>query len=108
MSDFSPSGIYQLPPVTMDSLLGGDPSVLGWLTEAVQEGDLLNRDDPGYDHAEKGMRYIIGEQRVSEQTQLRYVPFAVINKSRKATQAHTSALTDLKPVFGYKAMNIVF
>src|SRR5258705_276044 len=56
MSDFSPSGLYGMPQMTMDSLLGGDPRVLGWLQEAVQEGDLLNRDDPAYDLAEKGIR----------------------------------------------------
>jgi len=106
--DFSPSGIYNLPPLTHDTLLGGDPRVLGWLQEAVQEGDLLNRDDPAYDQAEKGMRYIIGEQRNTEQPTLQYIPHAVINKSRKATQAHVSALTDLKPVFGYRAMNPKF
>jgi hypothetical protein len=106
--DFSPSGIYGLPALTADSLLGGDPRVLGWLTEAVQEGDLLNRDDPAYESAEKGMRYIIGEQRALEQPQLAYIPYAVINKSRKATQAHVSALTDIKPVFGYRAMNPKF
>jgi hypothetical protein len=108
MSDFSPSGIYNLPGVTADTLrLGGDPRVLGWITEAVQEGDLTNRQDPAFDMADKGMRYIIGEQGNMNPT-LAYIPFAVINKSRKATQAHVSALTDVKPVFGYRAMNPQF
>lgn len=108
MSDFSPSGIYGLPGVTSEGLrLGGDPKVLGWITEAVQEGDLLNRQDPAFDMADKGMRYIIGEQGNLNPT-LQYIPFAVINKSRKATQAHVSALTDVKPVFGYRAMNPQF
>lgn len=106
MPDFSPSGIYGLPGVTSDALrLGGDPRVLGWITEAVQEGDLLNRQDPAFDLADKGMRYIIGEQRDAAQLTLGYIPFAVINKSRKSVQSHVSALTDVKPVFGYRAMN---
>lgn len=109
MADFSPSGLYGLPPLTVDSLrLGGDPRVLGWIQEAVQEGDLLNRDDPAFDMADKGMRYIIGEQAGREQPMPAYIPYAVINKSRKATQAHVSALTDIKPVFGYRAMNPQF
>lgn len=109
MPDFSPSGIYGLPAITADTLrLGGDPRVLGWLTEAVQEGDIINRDDPVYDQADKGMRYIIGEQKDREQLTLQYLPFAVINMSRKAVQAHVSALTDIKPVFGFKAMNPKF
>jgi hypothetical protein len=107
--DFSPSGIYQLPPTTADTLrLGGDPRVLGWLQEAVQDGDAVNRADPAFEMADKGMRYIIGEQASREQPTLAYLPYAVINKSRKAVQAHVSALTDIKPVFGYKATNPQF
>src|SRR5262245_31900705 len=107
--DFSPSGIYGLPGMTADALrLGGDPAVLRWIQEAVQEGDLLNRDDPGWEQADKGMRYIIGEQKDHVTMMPQYVPFAVINKSRKATQAHVSALTDIKPVFGFKATNPLF
>ena len=95
--------------MTLDSLrLGGDPRTLGWIQEAVQEGDLLNRDDPAWEMADKGMRYIIGEQRDGRTPALEYIPFAVINKSRKATQAHVSALTDLKPVFSFKATNPQF
>ena len=109
MTDFSPSGLYGLPPLTSDTLrLGGDPRVLGWIQEAVQEGDMLNREDPAWEMADKGMRYIIGEQAQRDQLLLSYIPFAVINKSRTATQAHVSALTDIKPVFGYKAMNPLF
>ncbi len=109
MPDFSPSGLYGLPPLTVDALrLGGDPRVLGWLQEAVQEGDLLNRDDPAWEQADKGMRYIVGEQASREQLLLRYVPFAVINKSRTATQAHVSALTDIKPLFSFKAVDPTF
>lgn len=106
--EFSPSGIYGLPQLTASTLQGGDPRLLGWIQEAIEEGDLLNRDDPAFDMADKGMRYIIGEQRSQEQPMLQYVPRAVINKSRKAVQAHVSALTDIKPVFGYKASNPQF
>lgn len=109
MSDFSPSGIYGLPAMTADTLrLGGNPAVLGWLQEAIQEGDLLNRQDPAFEMADKGMRYIIGEQNDKQSAALPYIPFAVVNKSRKSVQAHVSALTDIKPVFGYRAMNPLF
>lgn len=108
MPDFSPSGIYSLPALTLQGLQDGDPRVLGWIQEALTEGDLLNRDDPAFEQAEKGMRYIIGEQRQTETPTLQYVPMAVLNKSRKAVQAHVSALTDIKPVFGFKAQNPLF
>lgn len=109
MPDFSPSGIYGLPALTTTTLKqGGDPRVLGWVQEAIQEGDLLNRQDPAFEAADKGMRYVIGEQRQQEQPHITYIPYAVINKSRKAVQSHVSALTDIKPVFGYKATNPKF
>jgi hypothetical protein len=109
MADFSASGIYQLPPLTVDNLrLGGDPRVLGWLQEAIQEGDATNRDDPAWDMADKGMRYIIGEQASSSRPHVAYIPHTILNKSRKSVQAHVSALTDIKPVFGYKATNPQF
>lgn len=108
MSDFSSSGIYGLPALTAQGIQQGDPKVLGWIQEAITEGDMLNRDDPAFELAEKGMRYIIGEQRQTETPTLQYVPMAVINKSRKGVQAHVSALTDIKPVFGFKAQNPLF
>lgn len=103
--DFSPSGIYGLPPVTSQTLAGGDPRVLGWIHEAVQEGDRLNREDPSWDKADRAMDYIIGNQRGTEGELPSYIPYAVVNMSRKATQAHVSALTDIKPIFGYRATN---
>lgn len=108
MPDFSSSGIYGLPSLTASTLQDGDPRVLGWLQEAVTEGDMLNRDDPAFDRCEQGMRYIIGEQKIAENPTLTYVPTAVINKSRKGVQAHVSALTDIKPVFGFKSQNPQF
>ena len=46
MADFSASGIAGLPSTTADTLArieqgGGDPRVLGWCIEAVQEGDRI-------------------------------------------------------------------
>lgn len=105
MSEFSPSGIYGLPGITSQTLAGGDPRVLGWIQEAVQEGDRLNREDPSWDKADKAMDYIIGNQSGSDGTLPSYIPFAVVNQSRKSVQAHTSALTDIKPIFGYRATN---
>lgn len=109
MPDFSPSGLYGFPLLTADTLrLGGDPRVLNWIQEAVQEGDLINRNDPTFDHAEKGMRYIVGDQKDPVIPHMQYIPYTVINKSRKSVQAHVSALTDVKPVFSYKTFNQKF
>lgn len=105
MADFSASGVGDLPATTQDSLQRGDPRILGWVKEAVEEGDRINRADPSYEQIEPGMKYVVGEQLTSDYRKLKYLPQVVINESRKALQAHVSALTDLKPLFGWKTLN---
>lgn len=114
MADLSPSGIYGMPIGTLESLKGvdsregasGDPRVVGWLREAVQEGDRINQSDPSYDQAAQGMAYVVGEQRkVGRDAPAAYLPQMTINESRKVVQAHASVLTDLKPVWTYKSEN---
>lgn len=103
MADFSPSGIADLPRTTADSLRHGDPQVLGFLKEWIQDGDRINRADPSYEGIGKAQEYLVGEQLKDEIRSLKYLPSVVLNEMRKATQAHVSALTDLKPLAGWKA-----
>lgn len=105
MADFSPSNLADLPPTTADSLVMGDPRVLGWLREAREDGERINRSDPSYDQIAPAMSYIVGEQLAADYRKLKYLPQVVINESRKAMQAHVSTLTDLKPLFGWKTLN---
>ncbi|HEY6415603.1 MAG TPA: hypothetical protein VIX41_05185 [Acidimicrobiales bacterium] len=102
MADFSASGVLDLPRTTAESLTRGDPRVLGWLREWVQEGDAINRQDPSYDLIGRAQDYIVGQQRSPDQCKLKYLPQVTINETRKAMQAHVSAITDLKPVAGWK------
>jgi hypothetical protein len=102
MADFSQSGVLDLPRTTAESLLHGDPRVLNWLREWVQEGDAINRQDPSYDMISRAQAYIVGEQLSAERCKLKYLPQVTINETRKAMQAHVSAITDLKPVAGWK------
>lgn len=107
MADFSSSGIADLPLVTSETLERGDPRVLGWLKEAVQEGDLINQDDPSYDRFDAALGYVAGRQRpIAGNVWPKYLGAPVIiNESRKALQAHVSALTDLKPTFAFRSTN---
>lgn len=102
MADFSPSGVEALPRATADTLQFGDPRVLSWLHEWTQEGDLINRSDPSYDQIERAYQYVVGEQRSADQRRLPYLPQIVVNETRKAMQAHVSAITDFQPVVGWK------
>lgn len=92
-----------MPRLTSDALQRGDPRVLGWLREWVQEGDYINRQDPSYDLIGKAQDYITGNQLSADQCRLKYLPQVTINEVRKAMQAHVSAITDLKPIAGWRA-----
>jgi len=102
MAEFSTSGLLDLPATSAESLQHGDPRVLGWLKESIQEGDFTNRSDPSYEVISRAQAYVVGEQLSLEQRRLKYLPQIIVNESRKAMQAHVSALTDLKPLFGWR------
>lgn len=112
LADFSNSGILGLPPLTADTLGSGDPRVLGWCREAVQEGDRINRNDPSFDAIERGQQYVGGNHGAHSGADAaaaqKWLPKIRLNQSRKAMQAHVSALTDLKPTFGYQSTNPQF
>ena len=103
MAEFSSSGILDLPATSAETLAHGDLRVLSWLKEWVQEGDLINRADPSYENIARAQQYIVGEQLSTEQRRLKYLPQITINETRKAMQAHVSAITDLKPVVGWRS-----
>lgn len=105
MADFSGSAVRDLPKTTAETLQNGDPRVLGWLKEAIADGDRINREDPSYENIGLAQRYVVGEQLSEDRRKLAYLPRVTVNESRKAMQAHVSTLTDLKPVFGWKATN---
>lgn len=115
MADFSTSGLEGLgfPRMTAESLeAGSDPRIVGWVREAVTEGDRINRSDPYFDRMEKGMEYVAGMQRLGESAAGRggpsYLPKIQINECRSVIQAHVSALTDLRAVGGYRSTNPAF
>src|SRR5262245_60166897 len=89
----------------------GNPVTRAWLLEQVAEGDRINRDDPSYGLVDKSQRFIAGDQRSARdvvEDNLQYLPRTRFNESRKATQAHVAALTDLKAVFQFTSANPQF
>ena len=83
MADFGPSGVLDLPRTTADSLRFGDPNVLGWLREWIQDGDRINRADPSYEHIGTAQAYVVGEQLTTDQKKLKYLPQVQLNLSRE-------------------------
>jgi hypothetical protein len=108
---YSASGIYQLPQLTDAYLQRKDSQyasrLLGWLSDAVIEGDAINTSDPNYDKIAEAMRYVSGDQIPAPDAPPfpQYMEPMVFNFSEKAMKAHASALTDLKPTFGWRSLN---
>lgn len=84
----------------------GDSRVLGWVFEALQEGESIVKQDPGYSRIDSLMEYVLGNQLKGPRPS--YLPQMVINQTKKALLTHTAALTDIKPLFNYKTMNPQF
>lgn len=84
----------------------GDPRVLGWVFEALQEGERLVKDDPGYAKIDELMGYVLGDQIKGPRPS--YLPTMVINQVKKAILTNAASLTDIKPLFQYKSFNPQF
>ncbi len=111
MADFTAAGLYGLPLQTALSLEGKDQryrgAISGWITEAIQEGDLVNEADPQYEHISPGMAYCSGDQLPPQDNAKlpQYLQQIQVDLCTKAMRAHVSALTDLKPVAGWRSEN---
>lgn len=84
----------------------GDARILGWVQEAIAEGERYQREDPMWSKIDQGMDYVIGQQLAGPRPT--YLPNVVINQSRKAVRTHVSALTDIRPLFAFKTRNTAF
>ena len=84
----------------------GDPRIIGWISEAHQEGEKITKEDPGYARIDELMAYVLGEQIKGPRPS--YLPSMVINETKKAIRTHAASLTDIKPLFAYKSFNPQF
>jgi len=83
-----------------------DTRILGWLKEAVAEGDRINRSDAAYPKMDAAMDYVMGNQIKGDRPS--YLPSVIINQTKRAIRTHVSALTDIRPLFNYKTFNEKF
>lgn len=109
---YSPNGFYGFPTMSDDALRGKDAlynaKLIGWLDEAVLEGDGFIQQDPNYDKMSEGMQYVSGDHTLGVGSAAGApddIGRFTVNLCRKAMQAHISALTDLKPTFGWRSLN---
>lgn len=87
--------------------VGTSGPILGWLKECVSEGEGVMQNDPGWKEMDRNMDYISGRQKALAVTQDRppYVSHVVLNETRRSHRRHTSALTDIKPVYAFRTPN---
>ncbi len=83
-----------------------DRRILDWIKEAVREGDLINEADPVYSKMDQNQNYVLGQQLSTSRPQ--YLPNVVVNRTKKAIRTHVAALTDIRPLFGFKTKNTRF
>lgn len=113
MPSYSPAGFHDFPVMSDDALNGRDPRynsrLMGWLDEAIAEGDGFIQQDPNYHKMAEGMAYVSGDHKLGIQGiaagTLGDIEKFTLNLCRRAAQAHVSALTDLKPTFGWRSLN---
>lgn len=84
----------------------GDGRILSWLSEARDEGDRINKDDPAYAKIDEMMDYVLGKQLKDGRPS--YLPHVVVNRMKKSILSHVSCLTDLRPLFAFKTYNVKF
>lgn len=94
------------PEEFRDLEASGDPRVLGWFREAIQDGERYIRADPQYSKMDKLQDFNAGEQWEGDAPS--YVPRVVLNHIKKAIKAHSSVLTDVRPLFAFKTYNEQF
>lgn len=86
---------------------GNSGPILNWVKECLAEGEGIMQADPGWAAMDKNMDYISGRQKAGMVTKDRppYVSHAILNETGRTHRRHTSALTDIKPVYAYKTPN---
>lgn len=83
-----------------------DSRLLGWLHEAIIEGQAINQNDPAYDSIDEMMDFVEGKQHTGDSPS--WIHRVVVNQFRKVLRTHVSALTDVNPLFGWKTGNPKF
>jgi len=79
-----------------------------WLLAALAEGEDVISRDPAAGQADEMIAYVMGDQRKSPTKLVKEIPEVIVNKVKKAIRDHVSALTDLKPMFAFRAYNPYF
>jgi len=80
-----------------------EAEVLRWVHAAISEGEGIIRADPSYPKMDKLIAYVLGDQYTGKRP--KYLTDIVINRIKKSIKQHVSAMTDVRPLFGFKTEN---
>jgi len=84
----------------------GDSRLRGWIREAIDEGERINKSDPSFARMDTCISYLMGEQLQGRRP--KYVPAVVINEVKKTIREHIATLTDIRPLFAFRSQNPQF
>ena len=97
-NEFGSNGSSLTPPPAQDEY---QSKLLGWIKEAVDEGDDLIRAEPGYSKIDASKQAIMGQ----ENDPLRPGKRSTTNRTGKIALDLASGLTDIKPFFEFQTFN---
>ena len=80
-----------------------EEKMINWVASAIQEGDRLLKGEPMYPEIERAISYIMGDQ--IDQHRPSSLANMYDNRIKHILMQQVSALTDIKPIFGFKTMN---
>lgn len=85
---------------------GYEAELLNWISNAVQEGEGIIKDEPAYADIEKHISWIMGEQ--SNGARPSGLSNCPDNRLKTILNQTVAALTDIHPLFGFKTYNAKF
>ena len=97
--DSMPTSSYELP-LPSDTY---EKEMLGWCAAAIQEGERTIKSEPMYKEIEQAISYIMGEQ--ADKGRPKSLSNVYDNRIKHILMQQVSALTDIRPLFGFKTMN---
>jgi hypothetical protein len=99
----SAGNLFNIGATTPDETY--ESGVLKWVSERVQEGESILRDEPSYDEIDRSISYIMGDQMKHKVGELANCPD---NRLKNILNQTVAALTDIHPLFGFKTYNPAF
>lgn len=82
-----------------------DVETITWVRQRVEEGEQILKQEPGYKDIESNIAYVMGDQLSRRPAALSCIKD---NLTKKAVLETVAAVTDIRPLFGFRTSNQLF